>query len=198
MKSFSVMEFCAFLDKQIAAVETGFRSELLGIGGIIEADSKGRIGSYHAQVGPFPMWEELAESTKAERLAKGYSDDEPLYREGDLERAISKEATSWTVCVGVKKDEPSPKGTVTLGQIALWQEFGAARKGVAHIPPRPFVGPALYSTIEMTLPIAAAAVLARLTGFSPSMFHGSHFSRAPVTAMSAEVFSYGRSLTGGK
>lgn len=197
MREFSVAEFCSFLDERMADVQAGFLPTLTAIGSIIESDSKGRIGHYHAAVGPFPMWDELAESTKTERLAKGYSDDEPLKREGDLRNAISKEATPWLVLVGVKNGIKAENGKAELADIAMWQEFGAARKGVPHIPPRPFLGPALYATMEQTLPMAAASVMARLTGFPESQFLGKHFSMTPVRAMSAEVFSRGKALTGG-
>jgi hypothetical protein len=197
VKEYSVAEFCSFLNERMVEVQAGFLTTLTEIGSIIESDSKGRIGSYHAQVGPFPMWDELADSTKTERLAKGYSDDEPLYREGDLQNSISKEATPWLVLVGVKNGIPS-RGKAEMADIAIWQEFGAARKGIPHIPPRPYLGPALYATMDKTLPIAAAAVMARLTGFPETEFLGKHFSMTPVRAMSAEVFAHGKALTGGR
>lgn len=197
MRDFSVAEFCSFLDERMADVAAGFLPTMNAIGEVLQRDAQGRIGHYHAQVGPFPMWDELADSTKTERLAKGYSDDEPLKREGDLQKSISKEASPWLVLVGVKTGIKTDNGKAEMADIAMWQEFGASRKGVPHIPPRPFLGPALYSTMDATLPMAAAAVLSRLTGFPEAQFLGKHFSMTPVRAMSAEVFSRGKALTGG-
>lgn len=199
MKTFdSIAQFDAFLDRQIASLERGFTATLSQVGAIIQEDARGRLGSYHSRVGPFPMWDELAESTKVNRLAKGYTDDEPLLRDGTLQKSISKEVTPWAVAVGVRHGLPSDRADATMGDIAMWQEFGAARLGKPHIPPRPFIGPALYATMEVTLPMAAAAVVSRLTGFPEDMFLGKHFSRTPIYTMSVATFALGQSQTGGK
>lgn len=199
MKTFdSIAQFDAFLDERIADLERGFPVVLAEIGKVIQEDAKGRIGSYHAKVGPFPMWDELADATKADREAQGYSDDEPLLREGDLRDAIERLSTNWKTLVGVRGGTPSKDGRTTLGNIAMWQEFGASRKGIAWIPPRPFMGPALYATMDHTIPIAAAAVMARLTGYSESMFLPRTFSRGPIYAMSVKTFALGQSITGGR
>jgi phage gpG-like protein len=96
----------------------------------VQKNAKARIGEYQDYTGPFNAWAPLAESTMEDRAAKGYAPNEPLLREGDLRDSIEIERRHDEAVVGSKSD------------IALWQELGTDR----GIPPRPFLGPALYDS----------------------------------------------------
>ena len=67
---------------------------------IVRDNAKGRIGDYQDHVGPFKAWAPLAESTKADRVAKGYPEDEPLLREGVLRDSIEADSRGNTALVG--------------------------------------------------------------------------------------------------
>lgn len=117
-------------------------------GQIIQEDAQKRIGEYQEYVGPFNAWAPLAESTVADRIAKGFSPDDPLLRTGDLRDSIQVEATGNEAVVG------------SASEIAMYQELGTDR----GIPPRPFLGPAAF---ESKLPIgemAAKTVVAWVSG----------------------------------
>jgi hypothetical protein len=92
---------------------------------VIEKTAKDEIGTYQPAVGAFQPWAPLADSTVADRVAKGYSPDEPLLREGDLRDSIGREVHAVEAAVG------------STSQIMVWQELGTSR-----MPPRAVLGPA--------------------------------------------------------
>lgn len=114
---------------------------------IVRDDAKRRIGEYQDHVGPFNAWAPLADSTMADRVAKGYSENEPLLREGDLRDSIEEDVRGNEAVVG------------SVGDIAMYQELGTAR-----IPPRPFLGPGLYDSKNAITEMAAKRMIAWITG----------------------------------
>ena len=113
----------------------------------IENTAKNKIGHYQSESGPFQEWPELADSTKADRLNKGYDPDEPLLREGTLRDSIQHEVGGLEAVIGSKSD------------IAAYQEFGTNR-----IPPRPFIGPAAFENKEKIERIIGEAAVAGIVG----------------------------------
>jgi HK97 gp10 family phage protein len=96
---------------------------------LVQANAKARIGEYQDYEGPFTKWAELADSTKEERVRQGFTENDPLLRTGTLRDSIKVEAKGNEAVIG-SEDE-----------VALYQEVGTD-----HIPPRPFLGPALYGS----------------------------------------------------
>ena len=98
---------------------------------VVQEDAKARIGEYQKATGPFPEWQPLAESTEAEKARHGYALDAPLLRTGDMRDSIETEHNALEAIIGSK--DP----------VARYQEFGTDR-----IPPRPFLGPAVFDSRE--------------------------------------------------
>jgi hypothetical protein len=96
---------------------------------IIQEDAKARIGHYQGAVGEFPAWAPLADATKADRVRKGFSEDDPLLRSGELRDAIEVRPHREGAIVGIFEG--------AIAKIAVWMELGSR-----HAPPRPFLGPA--------------------------------------------------------
>lgn len=118
----------SFASAKIAAeIEIGFHIIVKEI----EEIAKEEIGVYQPAVGPFEAWAPLAESTKADRVRTGYTEDDPLERSGELKNSIESEVVGLVGIVGTKSE------------IGLWQEMGTDR-----IPPRPFIGPAYVRKID--------------------------------------------------
>jgi phage gpG-like protein len=113
----------------------------------IEKDAKSRIGSYQDGGGGFPAWANLAESTVADRLRKGFTPDDPLLRTGELRDSIRHQVRGTTASIG------------TPDIVALYQE-----QGTSKIPPRPFLGPAGWNSRHTLGPVAARTVIAWLSG----------------------------------
>jgi phage gpG-like protein len=56
---------------------------------IAERGAKARIGHYNGAAGPTAAWAPLADSTKEDRQARGFTADDPLERTGDLKDSIT-------------------------------------------------------------------------------------------------------------
>jgi len=113
-------------------------------GEIVKLDAQARIGHYQAG------WQQLAESTQAERVRLGYSANDPLLRSGELRDAVAVRVEENVVAVGVGGD---------MAVIARAQEYGTA-----HIPPRPFLRPAMLETLPQTGRVIAAALKRAIRG----------------------------------
>lgn len=124
-------QFARQLSSASAQIATDLEFTFNAIVKEIEETAKEEIGVYQPAYGPFDAWSPLAESTKADRVRLGYSEDDPLLRSGELRDSIESEIVGLTAIVGTKSE------------IGLWQEVGTDR-----IPPRPFIGPAYVRKID--------------------------------------------------
>lgn len=99
-----------------------------------------KLGTFQPAVGPFPAWRQpLAQWTQDERVELGFSPNDPLLRDGShIRDTISYEVdhVRGVAVIGSPTDE------------ALDNELGTSR-----IPPRPFLGPALYESRDEILQI---------------------------------------------
>lgn len=127
-------QFARELSSASASIATGLEASFHVIVKEIEETAKEEIGVYQPAYGYFDAWAPLAESTKADRVRQGYSEDEPLLRSGELRDSIESEVVRLAAIVGTKSE------------IGLWQEVGTAR-----IPPRPFIGPAYVRRFDPLL-----------------------------------------------
>lgn len=91
----------------------------------IEETAKSEIGHYQGDVAPFAGWVELADGTKADRVAQGFTENDPLLRTGALGDSISHQIEGLEAVIGSTSD------------VMVYQELGTDR-----IPPRAVLGPA--------------------------------------------------------
>lgn len=124
-------QFARELSSASASIATGLEVSFRVIVKEIEETAKEEIGVYQPAYGLFDAWAPLAESTKADRVRQGFSEDEPLLRSGELRDSIESEVVGLAAIVGTKSE------------IGLWQEVGTQ-----HISPRPFIGPAYVRKID--------------------------------------------------
>jgi phage gpG-like protein len=134
------------LEREVATV-VALHADLKMVAHKIEETAKEEIGHYQPEVGPFPAWAPLAESTVADRVAQGYSPDEPLLRTGDLRDSISSEVEGLEAAIGSTSD------------VALYQELGTSR-----IPPRPLLGPAAIRNERLMLTSLGAVMVNGIAG----------------------------------
>jgi hypothetical protein len=127
---------------------------------LIADDARKRIGEYHSAVGPFPGWASLAESTMDERERLGYSRDEPLHRRGDLRDAIMELPSEESAIVAVPSKMVATENGRRQVDIAIIAE--AQEHGTATIPPRPFLGPALWQNRREATAIVNEAIAKKL------------------------------------
>ena len=132
-----------------AGLTLAIHSSLEKVAQKVEKTAKDEIGKYQKEIGPFNAWEELAESTKEDRVSKGFTENDPLLRTGQLRDSISHKTHGLEAHIG------------STSEIMVWQELGTPK-----IPPRPVLGPAVEHNIESLKKIVGGAVVSRLTGKS--------------------------------
>lgn len=118
---------------------------------LIQRDAREKLGHYQNAAGPFNAWSELADSTKEDRVNKGFPENEPLLRTGQLQESIDTHVERNEAMVG------------SMDPIALWQECGTDD---GHIPPRPFLGAAAFESKPKLAVICANTLIAWISGRS--------------------------------
>ena len=161
MKAFpSPADFARFLYEKAATLDVAEAVAFEKIGNIVAQDAKHRIGEYQDEAGQFPAWKDLAESTIQDKESQGYAVPAPLLRDGDMRDSIEFRCTADRVVIG------------SASKVALWQELGTSGPNAGpdgyHVPPRPFLGPALFTNEEECAAILGAEVAVWLAGFRPN------------------------------
>lgn len=148
MKEFK--SFGAFADHlvRVAAESAEVKKHILDSSAEeIQKTAKGMIGEYQGGVGPYPAWEELADSTKAERSRLGYSENDPGYRSGEMQRSVQRHVEGDEAAVG------------SNDQDLVWFDIGTSRQ-----PPRPVMGPAAIHSKPRVQKIIGLTMYAWLAG----------------------------------
>lgn len=151
-REFSLLGFVEHLGHAAAEARREAHHALERAAVLVEAEAKAEIGHYQDEARPFVAWAELAESTKADRVAQGFPADEPLLRTGDMRDSIHHKVEM----------TGSFKGEAMIGSdspIAEYQELGTSR-----IPPRSFLGGALVRKSHEVVHILGAGVVKGLIG----------------------------------
>lgn len=144
--------FAAFAKHLLALAELSksVDHEMLKRGAeIIQKDAQDRLGHYQMETGPFAAWSELADSTKADRVAKGFTENDPEYRTGYLHDSIVS---------GVEGDIGF---AASEDPVALWQDQGTDD---GHIPPRSIFGAAGFASCKKITVLYGNMTLAWISG----------------------------------
>ena len=119
---------------------------------IVEVAAKEEIGHYQRENmgderGRWEDWAELKDSTKADRLRSGYTENDPLERSGEMRDSIQHVALPKSFAVG------------SSSQILLWQELGTE-----HIQPRSVLALSLFRNTKIILSIIGKTIEKTLAG----------------------------------
>ena len=147
MPDFTLAGFAAHLASLTVEIEHETHDALEEAAMIVQTEAKAEIGRYQDEAGPFAAWAELADSTKADRVSQGYTENDPLLRRGDLRDSIEHTVTGHVAHIG--SDSP----------IAEYQELGTQK-----IPPRSFLGGAAFRKGHEVAEIIGSRYAAVLTG----------------------------------
>jgi hypothetical protein len=90
---------------------------------VVEAEAKHEIGTYQDAAGPFAGWAELADSTKDDRVNKGFTENDPGLRTGEMRDSIDHASDDTGAVVGSNDDKME------------WFELGTSKQ-----PPRSVLG----------------------------------------------------------
>ncbi len=146
--SFTLAGFAAHLAAMVIEVEHETKEALERAAQLVATEAKAEIGIYQDAAGPFAEWPELADSTKADRVSKGFSENKPLLRTGGLRDSIEHQVSGDTAHVGSDSD------------VAVYQELGTAR----GIPPRSFLGGAAFRKEHEIRQLAGESAVAVIEG----------------------------------
>ena len=114
---------------------------------IVEKRAKTRVGDYQEQAGPFVAWPELAESTKSDRLRKGFTEDDPGLRTGAMRDSIGHTVLDGEAHVGSDDDH------------MVYFELGTT-----HQPPRSVLGGAVVESMDRIIEAIGESAVAALVG----------------------------------
>lgn len=150
MRSFaSPAAFAAFAAGLAERADREARSALDQAARVIQREAKASIGDYQGAATPFGAWPQLAESTQRDRVAQGFTPNDPLLRTGHLRDSIGRRVGDREAVIG--SDEP----------VAVFQELGTRT-----IPPRSFLGGAAVRKTDEVVAILGGRVVAALRGES--------------------------------
>ena len=152
MGEFSLTGFATHLAALTAKIVVAEYEALEHAARIVEHEAKDAIGTYQSESGPFVAWAELADSTKADRVAKGFAEDEPELRTGDLRDSIHH-----TVRMAVLGEAEAHIGSDS--DIMVYQELGTAK-----MPPRSILGGAAARKEAKVVEVLGGEVVAVLMG----------------------------------
>ena len=147
MAELSIAEFVARLAEVTIATEHETRAALEESARLVESEAKSEIGDYQPEAGPFAAWAELADATKQDRVAQGYSENDPLLRSGALRESIEHTVMAREAHVGSN----SP--------VAIYQE-----RGTGKITARSFLGGALFRKQDEVAEVCGRHFIGALAG----------------------------------
>lgn len=113
----------------------------------IQASAKEKIGEYQAANGVHGAWPQLADSTKAERVRLGYTENDPGLRNGAMRNSIKRETKGLESVIG--SDD----------QNLVWFELGTEKQ-----PPRSVLGAAAYENLGEVTKLVGGAVVTGIVG----------------------------------
>ena len=126
MASMSLLGFIGHLAGVDHRLHTHGIKAMEWVGEIVEKEAKNELGTYQASAGPFAGWAELADSTKSDRVSKGFTENDPGLRTGEMRESIRHVADDHEVVIGSDDDK------------MVWFEVGTAKQ-----PPRSVLGVAV-------------------------------------------------------
>ena len=129
------------------AAKSGNREAMERACRVVEDAAKAEIGTYQNGAGPFAAWAELADSTKDDRVSKGFSENDPGLRTGEMRDSIKHFAENTEGAVGSDDEK------------LVWFELGTSKQ-----PPRSVLGIAAVRNTEKVARILGEGFVQHLLG----------------------------------
>lgn len=139
MKEFSLVSFATLLT-ELVAMKAAEHHALEETAVIVETEAKRVLGTYDYE------WPELAPYTKAQRLALGYTENDPGLRSGEMRDSIEHKVISTDAFIGSDDDH------------LVWFDIGTSKQ-----PPRPVLLAAFNHKEDEVLDVIGRTVVAHLS-----------------------------------
>jgi hypothetical protein len=117
------------------------------VGRIVEREAKAELGHYQDAAAPFVAWAELADATKADRVAQGFTENDPGLRSGEMRDGIGHVVGHEEVVIGSNDDK------------MVWFELGTEKQ-----PPRSALGTAVIHKEPEIVAVLGGSVVTALIG----------------------------------
>ena len=147
MADFSILGFVEHLAAMTIEVEHETQAGLEEAARIIEREAKDAIGTYQDEAGQFVAWAELADATKDQRVALGYSENDPGLRSGAMRESVEHMVEGHTAHIGSDDDN------------LVFFELGTVRQ-----PPRSVLGGAAFRSGHEVAEVIGSHFVAALVG----------------------------------
>jgi phage gpG-like protein len=147
MEFSSLEAFAEHIVKIAVAEKLAEQVALTAAAKVVQREAKAEIGIYQDRIGDIAGWAELADSTKQDRVSRGFTENDPLLRTGELRDSIKYKVGDGLAYVGSDMD------------IAVYQELGTDK-----IPPRSFLAGAAMRKADDVQKIVGKAVYTALIG----------------------------------
>jgi hypothetical protein len=144
---FSILGFVQHLGVMGAEMAIAEHEALERAAQIVEKEAKASVGEYQGQAGPFVAWAELAPATKFDRAGKGFPENEPELRTGEMRDSIEHTIIGREAHIGSNSD------------VLYWQEVGTK-----NMPPRSILGGAAVRKTDEVLADISSEVITALSG----------------------------------
>ena len=143
--------FAAFLATLESRIPEARKKGLEAAGKLVKGEIQDEMGHYQGAIHGLPEWAPLAERTVDDRVAHGYTPNDPLVRSGELRATIGYTVHDDHVEIG------SPD------KIMEYQEFGTPDARFP-IPPRPVIGGSLFRRLDDAVKAAIEPTIKLLEG----------------------------------
>ncbi len=147
MGEFTLLGFVEHLAAMTVEIEHETHEGLEEAARIVELEAKASIGHYQNVSGPFAQWAELAEATKDDRVAQGFTENDPGLRTGKMRDSIEHRVEGHEAEVG--SDDANLE----------YFELGTSKQ-----PPRSVLGGALFRRSREVTEVIGRYYVAALTG----------------------------------
>ena len=147
MPEMSLLGFIGHLAEFHVRLKEHEHKALDHVGRIVRAESVSEIGTYQDEAGQFAAWAELADSTKQDRVSKGFTENDPGLRTGEMRDSIDYEVGDKEVVIGSDEDK------------MVWFELGTEKQ-----PPRSVLGTAVIHKEHQITSVLGGSVVSALIG----------------------------------
>jgi hypothetical protein len=147
MPEMSLLGFIGHLASFEARLKHTLETDFNRVAVLVEAEAKKELGTYQSEGGPFAAWPELADATKDDRVKKGFSENEPGLRTGDMRDSIHHASDHEGASIGSDDDK------------LVWFELGTSKQ-----PPRSVLGMAVVHEEKPIVEILGGSVVSALVG----------------------------------
>lgn len=146
-QEFTIAGFAAFLGEMTLKADTAAHDALTKAAKLVQKEAKAEVGHYQDEIGGFPAWAELADSTKEDRVRHGFTENDPGLRTGEMRDSIHTTVEAREATIGSDDDK------------LVYFELGTTKQ-----PPRTVLAGGLIRKEDEVVKAIGGTFVGKLTG----------------------------------